>query len=133
MYPGPIRYQGVCGIGGVACFVLGPDQERPLRQAATAVVQRTAAELQSADDKQAEHLALMISQVFSEPLPSVPVRRAGDAPEGTSDRDHRRLLTAVRRRSCQALPRPAQSAADADGGRLRAGFSLLQIAAYQWL
>jgi len=52
-------------------FVLGTDQERALRTAAMAAVLRTAEELCPDDDDQAEHVALVISQVFSEPIPAV--------------------------------------------------------------
>ncbi len=47
----------------------GTDQERALRSAATAAVQLTAEELCQGDAEQAEHVALVISQVFSEPVP----------------------------------------------------------------
>jgi hypothetical protein len=47
-------------------FVLGDDQERALRRAATAAVQRTAEQLCPVDDAQAEQLELVISRVFSE-------------------------------------------------------------------
>jgi WD40 repeat protein len=50
-------------------LVLGTDQERDLRQAAVAAVQRTARQLCPSDDEQAEHVALVISQVFCQPLP----------------------------------------------------------------
>ena len=61
----------------LASPVLGNDQEHSLRQATTGAVQRTAAELQPSDDEQAEHLALVISQVFSEPVPSAPLAAQG--------------------------------------------------------
>ena len=54
-------------------FVLGTDQERALRQAAAAAVDRTARELGSADRDQAEQLALVVSQVFGEPVPGEPL------------------------------------------------------------
>lgn len=41
----------------LTALVLGSDQERALRAAATATVQRTAAELRPGDDKQAAELA----------------------------------------------------------------------------
>jgi tetratricopeptide (TPR) repeat protein len=49
-------------------LVLGADQERALRSAAAAAVRLTAEELLTGDDEQAEHVALVISQVFSEPI-----------------------------------------------------------------
>jgi hypothetical protein len=55
-------------------LVLGTDQERALRSAATAAVQFTAAEL-SADGERAGHLAMVISEVFAEPTPGA--RTAG--------------------------------------------------------
>jgi tetratricopeptide (TPR) repeat protein len=48
-------------------LVLGNDQERALRSAASTAVRMTAEDLRSGDDEQAEHVALVISQVFSEP------------------------------------------------------------------
>jgi len=51
-------------------LVLGSEQERALRSAATAAVQRTAAELRPGDDERAEQLAMVVSQVFGEPVPS---------------------------------------------------------------
>jgi tetratricopeptide (TPR) repeat protein len=50
-------------------LILGTPQQRALRSAATAAVQRTADELRSDDEEQAGHVALVISQVFSEPVP----------------------------------------------------------------
>ena len=47
-------------------LILGTDQERALRSAATAAVLLTAEELRPDDAEQAEHLALVISQVFDE-------------------------------------------------------------------
>jgi tetratricopeptide (TPR) repeat protein len=54
-------------------LVLGSEQERALRSAATAAVQRTAAELQPGDAKRAEQLAMVVSQVFGEPVPGEPL------------------------------------------------------------
>jgi hypothetical protein len=48
--------------------VLGNEQERALRQAATAAVQFTAAEFRPGREE-AEELAMVVSQVFSEPVP----------------------------------------------------------------
>ena len=58
-------------------LVLGSEQERALRLAATAAVQRTAAELRPGDDERAEQLAMVVSEVFRMPLPAVPL--AGNA------------------------------------------------------
>lgn len=52
-------------------FFLGSEQERALREAAKAAINITARELQP-DDSQAEHLALIISQVFANPVPEDP-------------------------------------------------------------
>lgn len=60
-----------CGPQEADQLVLGTDQERALRQAAKVAVQRTADELRPGDDEQAEHMALVISQVFSEPVTPV--------------------------------------------------------------
>ena len=54
-------------------LVLGTDQERALRSAATAAVQLTAGELRPGDEEQAEQLAMVVSQVFSEPVPGAPL------------------------------------------------------------
>jgi hypothetical protein len=54
-------------------LVLGSDQERALRSAATAAVQRTAGELRPDDEEQAAQLALVISQVFGYPVPAAPL------------------------------------------------------------
>ena len=61
----------------LTALVLGDDQERALRSAATAAVEHTASELRPGDAAQAEHVALVISQVFSEPTTSAPL--AGQA------------------------------------------------------
>lgn len=61
----------------LTALALGDDQERALRSAATAAVQRTARELRPGDAGQAEHVALVISQVFSEPTSLEPL--AGQA------------------------------------------------------
>ena len=58
-------------------LVLGTDQERALRSAATTAVRLTAKQLHPDDDEQAEQVALVISQVFSEPVPAAPL--AGQA------------------------------------------------------
>jgi hypothetical protein len=52
-------------------LVLGSDQERALRGAAAAAVQNTAAET-SRSDEQAEQFAIVISEVFHEPVPDAP-------------------------------------------------------------
>lgn len=52
-------------------FILGSEQERALREAARAAISLTARELQP-DDPQAEHLAMIINQVFAHPIPEDP-------------------------------------------------------------
>lgn len=59
-------------------WVLGSSQERALRQAATAAVWLTATELYPEGDEQAEQLAMVISQVFTDPVPSaMPTEQRG--------------------------------------------------------
>jgi hypothetical protein len=61
----------------LATWVLGSEQERALRSAATAAVRLTAQELRPDDAEQAEGLAMVVSQVFSGPVPGE--RLAGQA------------------------------------------------------
>ena len=62
-------------------LVLGSDQERALRKAATAAVQDTAAEM-SPSVEQAGQLAMVISEVFREPVPDAPLARSATLLEG---------------------------------------------------
>lgn len=55
----------------LTAWVLASDQERALRRAATAAVQLTAAELRPDGGEQAEEFAMVVSQVFGEPVPEV--------------------------------------------------------------
>ena len=64
------------GHNKLTAWVLGTDQERALRSAATAAVRLTAEELRPDNDGQAEQVALVISQFFREPVPAV--RLAGN-------------------------------------------------------
>ena len=57
----------------LATLVLGSGQERALGQAATAAVQLTAHELCPDDEDRAVQLAMVVSQVFGEPLPGAPL------------------------------------------------------------
>jgi tetratricopeptide (TPR) repeat protein len=57
----------------LAVLVLGSEQERALRQAAAAAVQLTAGELALGSDEQAARLAMVISEVFREPVPDGPL------------------------------------------------------------
>jgi tetratricopeptide (TPR) repeat protein len=52
-------------------LVLGTDQERALRSAATAAVWLTARELRPDGDERAEELAMVVSEVFGEPVSEV--------------------------------------------------------------
>jgi hypothetical protein len=56
----------------LTALVLGGDQERALRKAAVAAVQDTAAEMSSSAE-QAGQLAMVISEVFREPVPYAPL------------------------------------------------------------
>ena len=56
----------------LTALVLGSDQERALRRAATAAVQATADEMSSSGGERAEQLAMVISEVFREPMPDAP-------------------------------------------------------------
>jgi hypothetical protein len=57
----------------LTALVLGSEQERALRQAATAAVQATAGEMSPSGGEQAVQLAMVIGEVFHEPLPDVPL------------------------------------------------------------
>jgi hypothetical protein len=50
-------------------LILGTDQQRALCSAAAAAVQFTAEQLRPDEEEQAEHVARVISEVFSEPVP----------------------------------------------------------------
>jgi AAA ATPase domain len=58
-------------------WLLGSDQERELRSAATAAVQLTVAELRPEGGDRAEELAMVVSQVFSAWLPDMPLTGHG--------------------------------------------------------
>ena len=49
-------------------WLLGSDQERALRQAAAAAIQLTAGQLAPSGGEQAEQLAMVVSEVFGEPV-----------------------------------------------------------------
>ena len=63
-------------------LVLGSDQEGALLHAATAAVRDTAADVSPSDSEQAERLAIVINQVFSEPMPVAPLAGAVTLREG---------------------------------------------------
>jgi hypothetical protein len=50
-------------------WLLGSDQERALRQAAAAAIQLTAGQLAPSGGEQAEQMAMVVSEVFGEPVP----------------------------------------------------------------
>jgi hypothetical protein len=62
------------GCRKLGAWVLGDEQERALRQAATAAVQDAAGDLCPGDGERAEHLAMVISQVFLTAEPGAPLR-----------------------------------------------------------
>jgi hypothetical protein len=53
-------------------LVIGSEQERALRQAADAAVLATAKEMSPSDAEQAEQVAMVIGQVFGDPVPAAP-------------------------------------------------------------
>jgi tetratricopeptide (TPR) repeat protein len=61
----------------LAELVLGTDQERALRSAGTTAVRLTAAELLPDDDERAGQLAMVISEVFGQPVASAPLTGPG--------------------------------------------------------
>ncbi len=61
------------GRKGLATWVLGSDQERALRKAAEVAVQRTAEELRPEAGEQAAQIAMVVDQVFGEPMPRAPM------------------------------------------------------------
>lgn len=63
-------------------LVLGTDQERALRQAAVAAVQRTAAQLAPSGSEQSEQLAMVVSEVFRDPAPNEAFARQATVLEG---------------------------------------------------
>lgn len=56
-------------------LVLGSEQERALRQAATAAIQSTSAQLDPPGGEQAGQLAMVVSEVFGQPAPGAPLAR----------------------------------------------------------
>ena len=53
--------------------MLGTEQQRALKQAASMAIKQTARELHLQADEEVSHLAMVIDQVFSEPVPARPV------------------------------------------------------------
>ena len=56
-------------------MVLGREQERALRQAADAAVWATAEKMSPAGGEQAVQVAMVISDVFGDPVPTAPLAR----------------------------------------------------------
>ena len=56
-------------------LVLGSEQERALRRAATAAIESTAAELAPSGGEQAGQLAMVVGEVFRDPAPDARVAR----------------------------------------------------------
>jgi hypothetical protein len=65
----------------LTALVLGSDQERALRNAASVAVQYTAAEMSSSVE-QAGQFAMVISEVFREPVPDAPLSESATLLEG---------------------------------------------------
>jgi Tetratricopeptide repeat len=63
-------------------LVLGSDQERAVRQAAAAAVQLTARELDRTGGERARQLAMVITEVFGEPVPDGPLTGQATLLEG---------------------------------------------------
>ena len=57
----------------LTALVLGSDQKRALRHAATAAVQATAGEMSPSGGEQAGQFAMVISEVFGDPVPDAPL------------------------------------------------------------
>ena len=58
----------------LTAVVLGSDQERALRQAATVAVGLVSEELRPDGSEQAEELAMVLSQIFGQPMPDASLR-----------------------------------------------------------
>jgi tetratricopeptide (TPR) repeat protein len=106
-------------------WVLGTDQERALRQAATAAVQRTAAELRPDDDRQAGHLAIVVSEVFTAPAEASLLDKSATLLEGLQAEVAGQLaplddadLTGTGRSSADLLEVPAGLLAEKLAGHL---------------
>jgi hypothetical protein len=61
----------------LTAWVLGTDQERALRQAATAAVSRTAEEFRPDDSAGVAELMMVVSEVFNDPAPDASLRMQG--------------------------------------------------------
>jgi len=55
--------------GRLVTFLLGDEQERALQSAATTAIQLTASDFFPGNEAQAAQLALIIDQVFTDPVP----------------------------------------------------------------
>jgi hypothetical protein len=70
------------GWKGITDRILGTDQERELRSAATIAVQATAAELRPEGGERAEELARVVSEIFRVPMPGTSLTGHGTLLEG---------------------------------------------------
>jgi hypothetical protein len=75
----------------LTALILGDEQERALRQAATVAVRTTAAQMSQSDGERAEQLQMVISQVFGDPAPDPPLTGAMMLLEGLQARIARQL------------------------------------------
>jgi tetratricopeptide (TPR) repeat protein len=76
-----IGFLAEAGRKKLTSLVLGDDQKRALRPAATEAVLLTAAELCPGDAQRAEELAIMIGQLFKTPVPGAPLGEQATALE----------------------------------------------------
>jgi uncharacterized protein YidB (DUF937 family) len=75
----------------VTAFVLGSDQQRALRRAATAAVLATAMEVSPSCSERAEEIAMAVNEVFGEPVPDVWSARGMPLLDGLRDGIARKL------------------------------------------
>ena len=106
-------------------WVLGTEQERALRQAATAAVQLAAEELRPEGGARAEGLAMVVSHVFSEQVPDASLRGQATLLEALQAGIARQLavlddasLTGTGQSSAQVLGLPATTLAKTLTGHL---------------
>ena len=69
----------------LTALLLGDEQSRALRQAATAAVQATAVETSPSGGEQAEQLGMVISEVFRTPMPDASLGKRGTLLEGLQE------------------------------------------------
>jgi HEAT repeat protein len=69
----------------LTALLLGDEQSRALRQAATAAVQATAVETSASGGEKAEQFAMVISEVFRTPMPDASLTKRGTLLEGLQE------------------------------------------------